>query len=116
MNFIKEYQSIAIASKETGINKCNISACIKGRQKTAGGFIWKYKDECYNICTQTPKIKLYTLNAEFCCLYDDIREASKNTGVEEHIIYKALNKESHYGDGFLWCYEDKEITTPYLRK
>ena len=115
MNLIKEYPSIAIASKETGINKCNISACIKNRQKTAGGFIWKYKDEDYNVCTKTRKIKLYTLNAEFCYLYDDIREASKNTGVEENVIYKALNKESHYGGGFLWCYEDEKITKSYLK-
>ena len=115
MNLIKEYPSIAIASKETGINKCNISACIKNRQKTAGGFIWKYKDEDYNVCTKTRKIKLYTLNAEFCYLYDDIREASKNTGIEENVIYKALNKESHYGGGFLWCYEDEKITKSYLK-
>ena len=42
---IKNYKSILIASKETNINKANICSCCKGKLKTAGGYIWKYKEE-----------------------------------------------------------------------
>jgi hypothetical protein len=43
-NFIKEYNSINEASKQTSINQGNISMCILGKRKTAGGYIWKYKE------------------------------------------------------------------------
>jgi hypothetical protein len=41
-NFIKEWPSIAQAAVVTGYIS-GIKDCAKGRQKTAGGFIWKYK-------------------------------------------------------------------------
>lgn len=39
---VKTYQSLRKASKETGISISHICACLKGRYKTAGGWIWKY--------------------------------------------------------------------------
>lgn len=44
-NFIKEYDSVKSASEETGIIRQNISCNLTGRYKTAGGFIWEYKDK-----------------------------------------------------------------------
>lgn len=41
---IKEFPSILQASKFTSINDGNINQCCLGKRKTAGGFIWKYKD------------------------------------------------------------------------
>lgn len=40
--FIKTYNSIMEASKETGANSVHISRCAKGKQKTCGGYVWKY--------------------------------------------------------------------------
>jgi group I intron endonuclease len=42
MNFIKEWESILKAKTETKIK--GISNNVTGRAKTAGGYIWKYKD------------------------------------------------------------------------
>lgn len=39
---IKEYESIADAVRETKIHKTSIGKCCNGRQKTAGGYIWKF--------------------------------------------------------------------------
>ena len=39
--FIKEYSSQTEASKDTNISQGAISDCIRGRCKTAGGYIWK---------------------------------------------------------------------------
>lgn len=41
---IREWESGIQAGKSLGIHKNCISACLRGRQKTAGGFIWKYKN------------------------------------------------------------------------
>jgi hypothetical protein len=42
MNKIKEFESITGAAKELDIGKTNISGALKNRQKTAGGFVFKY--------------------------------------------------------------------------
>ena len=45
-NFITEYPSVIEAEKTTRINRHDISQCCLGlyHHKTAGGFIWKYKN------------------------------------------------------------------------
>jgi group I intron endonuclease len=40
---INEYISINEAARQTGIRVADISACCNGKQKTAFGFIWKFK-------------------------------------------------------------------------
>ena len=38
----KVFESIASASESTGASRSGISLCCNGRQKTAGGFYWRY--------------------------------------------------------------------------
>ena len=42
-NFIKEFPSITIASKETGIYLKAIGLNCRENRKSAGGYVWKYK-------------------------------------------------------------------------
>lgn len=42
-NIIAEYPSQLEASNKTGISNSRISSCCLGKNKTAGGFIWKFK-------------------------------------------------------------------------
>ena len=43
-NFIKEYSSLKEANKLNNMKSIgNISKCCKGKYKTAGGYIWRYK-------------------------------------------------------------------------
>lgn len=49
MNLIKTWNSICEAANILGIYDSNISAvCNHGKQKTAGGYIWRYPDELEN--------------------------------------------------------------------
>jgi hypothetical protein len=43
--FIKEYYSAKQAERETGVKNDNICCCLKGKSKSAGGFIWRYKKD-----------------------------------------------------------------------
>lgn len=46
-NFLKTFNSLTEATEELGMDKrcvANISACCRGKQKTAYGYIWKYAD------------------------------------------------------------------------
>ena len=40
---IAEYSSIHEASRQTGCNASHICSCCKGKYKSCGGYIWKYK-------------------------------------------------------------------------
>jgi hypothetical protein len=43
-NFIDEYRSVRFAENQTNISRSTIISVCKGRQKSAGGYIWKYKN------------------------------------------------------------------------
>lgn len=42
-NFINEYPSIKDAQRKTGIPNQHICNVCRGKSKTAGGYVWKYK-------------------------------------------------------------------------
>lgn len=42
--FVAEYKSTMEAERQTNINHSHICQCCNSKRKTAGGFIWKYKE------------------------------------------------------------------------
>jgi len=40
---VAQYESQSAAARATGINLASINACLRGKQKLAGGFVWKYR-------------------------------------------------------------------------
>lgn len=46
--FISGYSSIKEAAEMNDINKVSISFVLSGKHKTAGGYIWKYKEDNNN--------------------------------------------------------------------
>ena len=43
--FIKEWDCMTDVERELGINHSSISSCASGKRPSAGGYIWKYKEE-----------------------------------------------------------------------
>lgn len=43
---IRDWESITSTSETLGISTTCICACVRGRQKTSGGYLWKYK-KCF---------------------------------------------------------------------
>ncbi len=64
--FIKRFNSINEAERETEVNGTSISLCCKGKHKQAGGYIWKYAKE-----DKSPE------NNELGNLYDEIKAVVK---------------------------------------
>lgn len=54
--FVSEYQSMSEASRLTNTTINSISECCLGKRKTAGGFIWKYKEQKYPKRTEEEKL------------------------------------------------------------
>lgn len=44
-NIINEFDSIFMAAQYINRDNSSISKCCKGKQKTCGGYMWKYKEE-----------------------------------------------------------------------
>ncbi len=44
MNYINEFENIRKANIVTGVSDSRIRGCCKSKYKSAGGYIWKYKD------------------------------------------------------------------------
>lgn len=42
--FIRSYESTRLAGRMTGIDYCSIRRCCQGLNKTAGGYLWSYKN------------------------------------------------------------------------
>ncbi len=48
-DWIRDWSSAKDASMELNISHGNINSCCKRKRKTAGGYIWKYKNSSYEI-------------------------------------------------------------------
>lgn len=44
MEFVAEYTGAKEAEMKTDIDKSDIGRCCRGIRKTAGGYVWRYKD------------------------------------------------------------------------
>lgn len=44
-NYIDTFCSMVEAATKTNTNKSDLSCCCRGKYKTAGGFIWKFKNK-----------------------------------------------------------------------
>ena len=57
---IAEYDSIKDASDKTGIQTWNISACCRGAQLSAGGYVWRHGDKEFDSFRTKSKINSHT--------------------------------------------------------
>ena len=53
MNVLNEYCSLSEAARQTKITTQNISSVCLGKNKTAGGYIWKYKEKLIEIISES---------------------------------------------------------------
>lgn len=83
-NFIREWNSISEASRESKLSIQNIMCCLKYKSKRAGNYIWRYFQEDYptkikkhsnKLQSHQKKIIQYSLNGEFIKIWDCIGDA-----------------------------------------
>ncbi len=111
--FISEFSSIKEAMNLTGVHKNSITNCCKGNKySSAGGFIWKFKNEQDNVYTPSEKTKLkpvlqYTFDNVFVNEYKSIGEASKLTNGHRGHISECCKGKVRSSGGFIWKYKDQ---------
>lgn len=124
-NFIQEYPSLGEAYRQTGVHFQNIKACFKngkGRQLTAGGFIWILKNGKVTVNEvlseiNNHKIKFdkritpiynkvsviqFTAKGDYVMTHQTISAAAKSIGVCVSSIRQCLNGVTKTCGGYIW--------------
>lgn len=117
--FIRNWESAAIAEKETGI--CGISSCCTGNRKMAGNYIWRHSDEpltpehiawCNdnrNYGRMVPVCQ-YDMNGILLKTYDGQIEAEKYTGINNTSINNCCHKVYKTAGNYIWRYVNEPLT------
>lgn len=109
-NFIKEWRSILEAETTLDIAHSKICAACREKCKTAGGFIWRYKDPNRSKITNEhiPKrrVRQYTKDEKLVKIWDTINEAALSIGQKKggHISDVCKGKRPYCG-GYIWRYD-----------
>ena len=92
---INEYESIADASLKTNIESTNINRCCRGELKTAGGYVWRYKEDennhLYDIKRASSKIKK-VINNDTLQIFDNIISCARFYGINRMLVSDICNK------------------------
>lgn len=110
-NFIKEFDRIQDAANELNMSKKGIQECCAGRQKSAGGYIWKYVNPDYvRPCNRdldkcgAIKISQYSLDGVFIETFDSINAATRKTGINPNTISKCCKGLATRAGNYKWKY------------
>lgn len=115
--FIKKFNSMNDAEKETMVTASNISACCNHKQKTAGGFIWAYeKDKPKTYKSQRIPVSQFTASGEYISTYSYIKEAYEKTLISESNIRSCCDGRSNFAGGFIWCYAKEKPNLDVIKK
>lgn len=107
--FITSFISMREAARMTKAHFPHILACINGRMKKAGGYIWMLKDlkpsieqlERINKNRVNP-VYQYDFNGNFITEYSSQKEAAEQTGICGCNISSCITKRVKSAGGYLW--------------
>lgn len=118
LNFIKEYSSANYAEQCTGIWQSMILGCChnKSGYKTAGGYVWIFKENLNNINFDEYKKQLlheklpkpvcqFSLSMEFIAEYDSIGQAGRETNIPYANISFAASSKYKQAGGYIWIFK-----------
>lgn len=108
--FLKQYESLAEAAKETGISKSTICKVCNGIGCTAGGFCWAYEESAPRLkkakSGQKKAVIQYDLQGQYIQQFNSLTEASKITGISlQSISLACLGKQKTAGK-YIWKFLD----------
>jgi hypothetical protein len=106
--FIKEYDSISETMLD-GFNEGNVQSCCVGKQKSHGGYVWRYSEDKPPIKYENKTIRQviqYDLNMNFIKEWDSIVSVSKELGIGGNSITTCCKGKYKSAGGFIWKYKN----------
>lgn len=111
LNIIKLWDSQTNASLELGFNQANIYRSLSGKNKTAYGFVWAYKEDfdkseiSYNEYKKRGKqINVLNLEGELLYTFPTITKASIELSVDRSTIMRCLKNKIKKPKKYLYEY------------
>ena len=99
---------IGVACKKYNISLSSLSACLRGKSKTAGGYYWEYYNErkAYERKTLngTPKHTVNVICVEKNLIFSSIKGAAEAFGTKPSNITDCLRRPNRKFKGFHWKY------------
>lgn len=114
------YNSPADAERQIGISHSSICRCCYRKAKSAGGFVWRYYDDCDDIkngytyisnCGTKKKHSViqFDKNGNYISMFNSITEAVKSLGVNTNgsSISACCRGKHKTAYGYIWKYADE---------
>lgn len=114
-NFIKVFASSREAARSVGLKGTSVSSVCRGKQKTAGGFMWKYVEEGLELPDlehngHCKKIYAYSKDGALVNIYASIQDAAIDVGLNVATISKqACGKTQCISTDFVFSFEELQI-------
>lgn len=108
-----------IENDGVSIDAANISSCMNGRVKSAGGYIWRHRDDefdFYPLPKQIRRVEQRSKSGELLNIFANCKEASEKTGVNKCGINQCCLKLNQQAGGFIWCYEGDDFSLDIREK
>lgn len=124
-NLIKEWKSAAEIERVLGYCAENISACCLNKSNSSHGFIWKFKDYrlmdddiiSANKSLRMSEVRQYNLRGKLLNTFNNVKDASRLTNINEKIIRQGCNKNIKIAAGFIWKFKNEPlIISEHLNK
>lgn len=117
---VTEYTGVHEAERQTGVHCAVISKVCLYKCKTAGGFIWRFKDDpllpeqlsLHNGISQPKPVLQYTKEGVFIAEYASAREASRATGIINQSISNVCHHKKKSTHGYIFRFKDDPLPPP----
>lgn len=106
-NLINSFDSLSIAENQTGICFKSISNNIRGKSKSAGGFVWSYENEFPGLKRESGgkekvKISQFNKDGKFIKQFDSISDAAKELSLYPGSISRCLKGSLKSTGGYIF--------------
>lgn len=117
-NLLREWEGVVDIKKDLNLD---VSGCCLGKQKTCGGFIWRYKDNLFDLNLDkldenSKKVTQYDLSGNLLNTFNSIFEASKYTSINQGNIGECCRGNYKSAGGFIWRFFGDNTPKRYTNK
>lgn len=119
--YVAAYNSITVAARALGVSRQLISATLKGKGKSAGGFLWRFYCVPHLSDNDAPDSKelksggrrpsrpvaKYSPDGKLLAVYSSVNSAAKASWLSATSIYGCLSGKYKTSGGFKWVYCSK---------
>lgn len=115
--FIKKWKSAAQVERTLGFKAENISGCCLNKQNSSNNFIWRFADiklttkdiKNANKSLRMSKVRQYNLKGKLINTFENIKDASKQTKINESAIRQCCNGHIKTAYNFIWKFKNESL-------